>query len=57
MASANLDLVRSILAAHERGDYGSVEWAHPEIEWVLADGLTPGCWTGLAGMPRAGASS
>jgi ketosteroid isomerase-like protein len=30
-----------------RGDFSSTDWAHPEIEFVSADGTTPGTWRGL----------
>jgi ketosteroid isomerase-like protein len=48
--SPNLDLVRSIFSAWERGDFGSAQWADPQIEWVLADGPAPGSSRGLVGM-------
>ena len=50
MSQENVDLVRSIYAAWERGDFSSVEWAHQEIEYVRADTPAAGSWDGLAGM-------
>src|SRR5262245_25388308 len=51
--SENLDLVRSIVAAWERGDYSSVEWAHREIDYEIVDGPTPGRWKGVTAMNAA----
>jgi ketosteroid isomerase-like protein len=50
MSQENVELVRTICEPWERGDYSSVEWAHPEIEFVIADGPMPGSWKGLAEM-------
>ena len=54
MSSANVDVVRSIYAAWARRDFGSVEWADPEIEYVNPPGaIEPGTRRGVVAFRRA----
>jgi len=49
MSQENVELVRSICAGWERGDWSSNAWADPTIEYMWTEGPSPGTWTG----PRA----
>ena len=51
--SANLDLVRRIVSDWERGDFSSADWAHPEIEFEVADGIMAGRWQGVEAMAES----
>ena len=50
---SKLDLVRSVCAAWEEGDFTDAEWADPEIEFAFADGPAPAQWSGVAAMRAA----
>jgi hypothetical protein len=45
--------MRSLYAAWQRGDFSSVEWGHPDIEYVIADGPSPGRSRGLPSLGEA----
>ena len=53
MSQENVEVVRAIYVPWSRGDFSSAEWAHPEIEFTIADLPAPVTRTGLAGMAEA----
>jgi ketosteroid isomerase-like protein len=57
MSQENVEIVRRVYDAWERGDCSSAEWAHPEIEFVLADGPQPALGPVSPGWQRAFAAS
>ena len=48
----NLELVHSILAGWERGNFRWVEWAHPQIEYAIVDEPGSEVGWGVAAMAR-----
>jgi ketosteroid isomerase-like protein len=50
--SENLELVRSIYADWERGDFSSTQWADPKFELVIAENLDGDVLTGLDSAAR-----
>jgi ketosteroid isomerase-like protein len=53
MSQENVELLRSVFAAWERGDYSSTDWAPSDIEYVVADGPEPSSGKGLIGLAEA----
>jgi ketosteroid isomerase-like protein len=51
--SSNLDIVKSIYAEWEHGDWSSAGWADPEIDFEIVGGLTEGRWKGLRQMAES----
>ena len=53
MSRENVELVRRIYEDWAQGRFASVELLDPEIEFVLADGPSPGRHKGLTAMAKA----
>lgn len=53
MSQENVELVRRIYSAWERGDFSETWWCAEEIEFFIPDGTTPGPVYGVDGMRGA----
>jgi ketosteroid isomerase-like protein len=53
---SNLEIVKSIYADWERGDFSSADWAAPDIDFAMVGGLIEGRWKGIAEMTDAWAA-
>ena len=51
--SENMDLVRSIYADWERGEFGSADWADADIEWEAIGGPEPSSGRGIVSLAGA----
>ena len=52
VSEENIRIVRTIYAEWERGDFSSVDWAHPEIEFLIP-GIDQRSERGIESMGRA----
>jgi len=54
MSQENVELVRALYAAWGHGDFSSLDWVHPDVEYVVADGPEPATFKGVNGMVEYG---
>jgi hypothetical protein len=53
MTLGEWEFIRSVYEDWQEGDFTAMEWAPPEIEFVVADGPAVGTWRGRDAMSRA----
>jgi ketosteroid isomerase-like protein len=53
MSEENVEIAREIYRAWERGDFSSVEWADPDIEFMLGSGADEAVHRGTEAIGQA----